>query len=653
MKKISILCVLMITCGNAIAAKGEKWENYKTYWDRIDYSNYDITNYNESKLLTLAQTDLEFSTQGLAFQAAHFVSGNNNLLFAADNYGTIETFAYNCSDDFNHPDKQYWNIYDGAIINWIDGGWRTAKANKGLLFYDNHFSESDAPPPGETCINDSFVTVLSGQPNTRKYFRKTDGREASINNQLYSVYVGKPSEVCITYRCAPGYRMMADPTDEYTRPENGVWCMAENKQCPFYRGGHTYYMKTDEAFGDDNSFKCIESSNNKGVSFGEYQGYTKGQLFLTITGGLIDQMTLNMQNTTCTEDAPHCTVEKLNTACGKLGYPLKGDGTETKVADGTSVLISACEQAQSVFEYNNNQEQYGVRDGVFDNRNCDFMCEYNGISVNVRKKARMDIELSLAKNEQITEFFSCPLFFTDSYNRDDDLTCVYNGAAVDTLVNAINSYLYDTNKKASEAERNNAIQKCASDFCTASGGVYSDGICTCRDKHGDKPCNTEHNGYFYCELTGLKYCEKGVWKAWEGRVPSKKVRDDLVAEWQGNLDNCIAKADNAYNSSINGSSTNADSTNATTDSISDLAGRLAKVEDQFGLSKWRTAEGKFNTARLASDLTAGVVLGTTGALVTSSVVKKKQVKDGFESLECTVGGQHVGDWGDVFRIDGK
>ena len=88
-------------------------------------------------------------------------------------------------------------------------------------------------------------------------------------------------------------------------------------------------------------------------------------------------------------------------------------------------------------------------------------------------------------------------------------------------------------------------------------------------------------------------------------------------------------------------------------SISILAGRLAKVEGQFGLSKWRTADGEFNKARLASDLTAGVVLGTTGALVTSSVVKKKQVKEGFEALECTIGGQHVGDWGDKFHISGK
>ena len=65
---------------------------------------------------------------------------------------------------------------------------------------------------------------------------------------------------------------------------------------------------------------------------------------------------------------------------------------------------------------------------------------------------------------------------------------------------------------------------------------------------------------------------------------------------------------------------------------------------------WRYEEGKFNTARLASDSIAGVVLGTTGALVTSHLVKKKHVEDGFEDLECTIGGQTVAGWGDEFTI---
>ena len=67
-------------------------------------------------------------------------------------------------------------------------------------------------------------------------------------------------------------------------------------------------------------------------------------------------------------------------------------------------------------------------------------------------------------------------------------------------------------------------------------------------------------------------------------------------------------------------------------------------------NKWRNEEGKFNTARLASDSIAGVVLGTTGGLITSSVMKKKQVEQGFEDLQCIVGGQPVAGWGDEFMV---
>lgn len=80
--------------------------------------------------------------------------------------------------------------------------------------------------------------------------------------------------------------------------------------------------------------------------------------------------------------------------------------------------------------------------------------------------------------------------------------------------------------------------------------------------------------------------------------------------------------------------------------IGDLRAFVADLE----VSKWKDAEGNFNTARLASDLTAGVVLGTAGALITSSVVKKNQVENGFEDISCTIGGQTVADWGDEFTV---
>lgn len=79
-----------------------------------------------------------------------------------------------------------------------------------------------------------------------------------------------------------------------------------------------------------------------------------------------------------------------------------------------------------------------------------------------------------------------------------------------------------------------------------------------------------------------------------------------------------------------------------------LAAFTASAKEEA--SVWKTAEGKFNTTRLASDITAGVVLGTVGGVVTGNIIKKNQVKKGFEALHCTVGGQKVADWGDEFSV---
>ena len=84
--------------------------------------------------------------------------------------------------------------------------------------------------------------------------------------------------------------------------------------------------------------------------------------------------------------------------------------------------------------------------------------------------------------------------------------------------------------------------------------------------------------------------------------------------------------------------------------ITTASATLQSITDGLRVNKWRNEEGKFNTSRLLSDSIAGVVLGTAGGLITSSVVKKSQVSDGFEDMQCTVGGQVVAGWGDQFRV---
>ena len=64
---------------------------------------------------------------------------------------------------------------------------------------------------------------------------------------------------------------------------------------------------------------------------------------------------------------------------------------------------------------------------------------------------------------------------------------------------------------------------------------------------------------------------------------------------------------------------------------------------------WRDADGNFNTARLASDSIAGVVLGTAGGIITANVVKKNQLKKGFEDIKCAIAGQNVASFGDTMR----
>ena len=89
-----------------------------------------------------------------------------------------------------------------------------------------------------------------------------------------------------------------------------------------------------------------------------------------------------------------------------------------------------------------------------------------------------------------------------------------------------------------------------------------------------------------------------------------------------------------------------------TERVNGAYSNLVSIHNKFRDEKsvWKDKDGNFNTARLASDSIAGVVLGTAGGLITSNVVKKNQVENGFEDIKCTIGGQNVAEWGDQFRV---
>ena len=220
--------------------------------------------------------------------------------------------------------------------------------------------------------------------------------------------------------------------------------------------------------------------------------------------------------------------------------------------------------------------------------------------------------------------------------------------------------------------------------CEKSGGTWVSKECSCsNDSHlkqstGKKTCECT-DGYTrdgtQCVATSQTQCEtKG--KDTADWIDGKCVCKDPDMIWSSN--GCVVNPGKTKCDRVSGAKWTGTECKCTTDGyvvneagtqcvksdalikteaqaasrtkISSLYKKLNGMSNDFKVSVWKNAEGNFNTARLASDSIAAVVLGTTGALVTSNIVKKNQVSSGFEDINCQIGGQTVAGWGDEFSV---
>ena len=262
-------------------------------------------------------------------------------------------------------------------------------------------------------------------------------------------------------------------------------------------------------------------------------------------------------------------------------------------------------------------------------------------------------------------------------------------------------YEYDPNVKqckktavAIQAEQNRAAaeqEKQAA--CTQSGGAWSNNACACDENKNLKTENDicvcisadfERDASNNCVKTDLAQLRERCAAAgndvayWQNNScrcrnvdmiwqndrcvinPDKAICDNMVdAKWLGG--GCVCNDDDyEYR---NGKCVKTNKTvereakakltadqNASRGKITTLSTTLKEMQEGFKVTVWRNEDGTFNTTRLASDSIAAVVLGTTGGVVTSHVVKKNQVNKGFDDIQCTVGGQSVAGWGDEFRV---
>ena len=254
------------------------------------------------------------------------------------------------------------------------------------------------------------------------------------------------------------------------------------------------------------------------------------------------------------------------------------------------------------------------------------------------------------------------------------------------------------------SSRNTNVNAQREASCKNSGGRWSNKKCICDDAFGltmggdDYTCRCK-NGYEWknsadkaqgCQMTSIevnkKKCEsaaaqyKTSWTGTDCLCPNdaqgrpqefdytlvKCVMSAKIAQcekvqgavWNNLSGECVCVQPNFV---INAAGTACEESSASKEKreaaeLAKTKGKIKTAYDAIGAlsnakkTVWRDAEGEFNTARLASDSIAGVVLGTTGALVTSHLVKKKQAEDGFEDIQCTIGGQTVAGWGDEFSV---
>ena len=171
------------------------------------------------------------------------------------------------------------------------------------------------------------------------------------------------------------------------------------------------------------------------------------------------------------------------------------------------------------------------------------------------------------------------------------------------------------------------------DAASASGAYWDNGECRCRDIRKD------FVGGECTEKADIQKCNKIKGAEWSDSLGCV-CEDSENMEFNKNMTECVEKAELREKRDAA----------ALIARVKETHQKLQKRQAGMKVSVWKDAEGNFNTARLVSDSVAGVVLGTAGGLITSSVVKKNQVENGFEDLKCTVGGQIVADWGDQFRV---
>ena len=205
------------------------------------------------------------------------------------------------------------------------------------------------------------------------------------------------------------------------------------------------------------------------------------------------------------------------------------------------------------------------------------------------------------------------------------------------------------NSDAGKEKANSAQKKSGQNAEQSSGGKQSKSKCDDWNTNEQKFCckskDAKNNDKGVCSCTDTSKTWKWDEKSGKGACVGKEYENK-------GKDKDAKKTDDSKNESkkqeLKKPVVDAAKLKAANEAREKLNTFFKKIDSDR--SVWKNADGSFNATRLASDLTAGVVLGTVGGVVSGVLIKKSQVEKGFDALNCSINGQKVADWGDEFSV---
>ena len=245
-----------------------------------------------------------------------------------------------------------------------------------------------------------------------------------------------------------------------------------------------------------------------------------------------------------------------------------------------------------------------------------------------------------------------------TYKKCDEKSCD-SLICTDATISGTVDVLPWSNSFVTQNIRNNIVYY--NDDCSQAGSYYECSRTKNYYRYIWAEIGSKGNNFPWVVMRGktrkLLFCDGTAWKELSQITDWKQMKCKKVLNHCGTFyTNDAVWSRNPCSDLNNNDGGNSECTGCCQDlplhsDVSNAMDVLNNFASNASVNVWVNQDGKFNSARLATDIASGVVLGTIGGLVSNVIIKNNQIKDGMTGYHCTVGSNTVADYGDEFIID--